>query len=91
MPQKAGVLPQFPFTEQQFPNTLPLQVAPLTFAPQRPSVEIGTAGCVEVMDVFEVEVEDVVLFETNNEVDVVEDLVVAAEFEEAGFDDDDDE
>jgi len=56
VPQKAGVLLQLPFTEQQFPNVLPLQVAPLKRAPQRPSVEIGKAGCVVVVAVFELDV-----------------------------------
>jgi len=56
VPQKAGVLPQFPFTEQQFPNVLPLQVAPLMFAPHFPSVEVGIDGCVVVVVVLELAV-----------------------------------
>lgn len=60
-PQKAGVLPQLPFTEQQFPNVVPLQVAP--FAPHLPSVEVGRAAGVVVVG-LELEVVDAVLFET---------------------------
>lgn len=38
--QNASVLPQFPFTEQQFPGVLPRQMAPTDeAAPHFPSVE----------------------------------------------------
>ena len=75
VPQKAGVLPQFPLTEQQSPNVLPLQVAP--FAPHLPSVEVGRAAGVVVVVILELELVAAVLFETVlltvlvDEVDVV--------------------
>jgi hypothetical protein len=45
VPQKAGVLPQFPLTEQQFPNLLPLHVAPIVEDdPHFPSGEMAFVG-----------------------------------------------
>lgn len=47
MAQKAIELPQLPFTEQQFPNELPLHVALTVDAdPHFPSGEMGEVGIV---------------------------------------------
>lgn len=52
------MLPQFPLTEQQDPNVLPIQVAPVVDAePHFPSLLIGAAVDVGADD----EVEDVTL------------------------------
>lgn len=53
--QNAGVLPQFPFTEQQDPNELPVQVAPVVEAePHFPSRLTGVAVGIELEDFVEV-------------------------------------
>lgn len=68
VPQKAGVLPQLPLMEQQFPNELPLHVAFTVEAdPHFPSGEIVGVGIEEL----DVELPDVALeLELELELDV---------------------
>lgn len=42
MPQKADVLPQYPYAEQQLPNVEPAQVDPPFVEPQLPLSETAT-------------------------------------------------